>query len=284
MISSNIFVDNVKLDIFQYSDGSVEVKLPLDIKHKECVDIKAVITDVSGILLLTYVLEQLQCMGIKCKLDLPYLPNSRQERSQKTDTCYKPNSFLSFARILSNYKTIIECITIIDPHSEDNISLLELLGLHVNVISIKDIFPLDNFQDIDYIISPDEGARKRTSLIATLLNVPMIVASKERNPDNWEIELILNTEFDLKDKNVLVVDDIIDYGNSLHDLTKVLKETYKVKHISCFISHGILPSNLRLTIPSRTSFALKYVDYFECYNLFNLPGFIDDPFNYTNLL
>ena len=63
MISSNIFVDDVKLDTSKYSDGSIEVKLPLDIKHKECVNIRAVITDVSGILLLTYVLEQLQCMG-----------------------------------------------------------------------------------------------------------------------------------------------------------------------------------------------------------------------------
>ena len=63
------------------------------------------------------------------------------------------------------------------------------------------------------------------------------------------------------ENKILIVEDEYKLRRIMKDF--LLKENYKVKRISCFISHAILSSNLRLTIPSRTSFALEYVDYFE---------------------
>ncbi len=66
-------------------------------------------------------------------------------------------------------------------------------------------------------------------------------------------------------------DDLVDYGTSIVELAKVLKNTYNAKEVNVFVSHAILPMNQRITHHSLLGaiFNNGYIDNFYCYNLFN---------------
>lgn len=269
--------DNIPIKI--YSDGSVDTLIPA-YRHDNPY-IEAALVDASGIIALLQVLSTLKDELAEVNVALLYLPNARQEREQEVGDDIKPNTFKAFARALSTYKDTIKSLTLLDPHSSLNVSILEECGLTVKVLKLVDLIP--DYENIDYVIAPDKGAKVRAGEVATKLNVPLIIADKVRDPVTHEIKLTLDTDVSLEGKSVLALDDILDYGTSLYELSKALKQDYKVGHISAFVTHAILPNNLRLTPPSRSSYVLEYVDHLSCYNLFNTEGDIEG-INYQNLL
>ena len=121
------------------------------------------------------------------------------------------------------------------------------------------------------MISPDQGAYKKVKAIGERYNIPVLVADKVRNPETKEIKLSLNTAIDLTGKKVVQLDDLVDYGTSIVELAKVLKNTYNAKEVNVFVSHAILPMNQRITPPSRLGaiFNNGYIDNFYCHNLFD---------------
>ena len=50
-------------------------------------------------------------------------------------------------------------------------------------------------------------------------------------------------------------------------MSRLLKEQYEVGKVVVYASHGILPVNQRLTIPSRYSFVLENVDSLYLHSL-----------------
>ena len=286
MIRSKIELNGVVLPTSIYSDGSVDVTILNTALNGNSNPNYSLLTadlvDSAGIIGLLQVLEYFKEKGLKVNLALSYLPNARQERTQELEDRVKPNTFKAFARCLSLYKEEILNLLVVDPHSTVNVEILSSLGFKVRVHELADLCP--RVTNIDYIIAPDEGATYRAKLLADKYNVPLLVANKERDPITKEIKLSFNTHIDLEGDHVLVVDDLIDYGASIHELTKSLKQDYKVRHISVFITHAILPKNLRINPTSRTSFALQYVDLFYCHNLFDLEGNLDHELNETRLI
>ena len=286
MIRSKIELNGVVLPTSIYSDGSVDVTILNTALNGNSNPNYSLLTadlvDSAGIIGLLQVLEYFKEKGLKVDLALSYLPNARQERTQELEDRVKPNTFKAFARCLSLYKEEILNLLVVDPHSTVNVEILSELGFKVRVHELADLCP--PVTNMDYIIAPDEGATYRAKLLADKYNVPLLIANKERDPITKEIKLSFNTHIDLEGDHVLVVDDLIDYGTSIHELTKSLKQDYKVRHISVFVTHAILPENLRINPPSRTSFALQYVNLFYCHNLFDLEGSLDHELNETRLI
>ena len=64
--------------------------------------------------------------------------------------------------------------------------------------------------------------------------------------------------------------DILEYGTTVHDLAKMLKEEYGVAHVGVYVSHAVCPMNLRINPPSRFNFILQSIDEIYCYNLWSI--------------
>lgn len=74
------------------------------------------------------------------------------------------------------------------------------------------------------VISPDEGGFKKANHYAKSLGTDMAVVHKERNysgKNSVEKTTLLG---DVKGKNVLIVDDMVDTGGTLNTVIKMLKE------------------------------------------------------------
>ncbi|MCQ2747695.1 MAG: ribose-phosphate pyrophosphokinase [Mycoplasmoidaceae bacterium] len=86
------------------------------------------------------------------------------------------------------------------------------------------------------IVSPDYGSVKRVRDLSDVYGLPVAILDKRRpEPNKAEIANVLG---DVKNKNVIIVDDMIDTGGTLLAASKVLKEK-GAKKIFAGATHGL---------------------------------------------
>jgi ribose-phosphate pyrophosphokinase len=78
------------------------------------------------------------------------------------------------------------------------------------------------------IVSPDSGGVKRARFLAGRLHMPIAIIDKRRTVHN-DAE-VMNVVGDIEGKTAIIIDDIIDTGNSIakaaDELSKTAKEVY----------------------------------------------------------
>ena len=112
-------------------------------------------------------------------------------------------------------------------------------------IPVDDVSPVTlfyrYFKDLDLgnivCVSPDHGGLVRTSKLAEKLNAPLAIIDKRRpEPNKAEILSIVG---DVKDKNCIIVDDIVDTAGTLCLAIEKL-HSLGAKKIYAAITHGVL--------------------------------------------
>ena len=246
---STIYLNKVEINISEYSDGSVNVTYPpsclYNLNTNYLINIDARIKDSIGLLALIYLLDHLNNsveysnFTVHCSLD--YFPNSRQDRTVNTGAIVQPFTLKTFCKILNSFPNVVYFVS--DPHSNVIETLLNKVVVD-SLYSLVSVFCKDNYnilKDIDYLISPDQGAYKKVKAIGERYNIPVLVADKVRNPETKEIKLSLNTAIDLTGKKILILDDICDGGRTFLAVAEVLKKQYNAKTVDLYITHGLFP-------------------------------------------
>ena len=91
---------------------------------------------------------------------------------------------------------------------------------------------------IDYLISPDKGASLKTKAIGKLYDIPVIYCNKARDSSNGFIVYDEVNCIEIRDKSVLIVDDLCDGGMTFILLAKMLRKS-SPKSLSLYVTHGI---------------------------------------------
>jgi ribose-phosphate pyrophosphokinase len=99
------------------------------------------------------------------------------------------------------------------------------------------------------MVSPDTGGTKRASTYAKALNCDLAIGFKHREKQN-EVST-LQIIGDVKDKNCIIVDDIIDTGGTLIKAATKLKEN-GAKSVMAMCTHGLLSGNGLVNIENST--------------------------------
>lgn len=90
------------------------------------------------------------------------------------------------------------------------------------------------------VVSPDLGGVTRTRKFANYLKLPIAIIEKVRPRPNENS--VMNVIGDIKGKNVIMVDDIIDTGGTICKAAEVLRER-GAKRIYGAATHGVLSDN-----------------------------------------
>lgn len=162
-------------------------------------------------------------------LNLPYIPNARRDRVKNINEIFTLKYFCDFINNL-NFDAVIVC----HPHSAVAPALLN--NVIVNTSFLNYISNILKEEKIDIICFPDEGAKRN---FPEEFQLPVVYGSKIRDWETKEIKKVfLNASEDvsLRDKNILIVDDICGTGKTFDNIVKVLKE-YKPKKITCYATH-----------------------------------------------
>ena len=184
----------------------------------------------------------------RIKLNLPYVPNARMDRTKSENEVFTLKYFCDFINYLNFDKVII-----FDPHSDVTPALLK----NVSVITpnsavdevLKDIEYSDAtpvYKGTTIIYFPDAGAMKRYKDMPRLIGYELIYGEKDRDWRTGKIlglkifnqkgERIDDMEGALEDKNVLMIDDIISNGGTLAYSADAIKKI-GASHIYVYASH-----------------------------------------------
>ena len=88
------------------------------------------------------------------------------------------------------------------------------------------------------VVSPDVGSVARARAFAQKLDMPMAIVDKRRQKANSSE--VMNIIGDVKDKHVILLDDMVDTGGSLCHAAKALVELGGAKSVTACASHGVL--------------------------------------------
>lgn len=163
---------------------------------------------------------------------IPYYGYSRQDRKNEP-------------RVPITAKLVANLLT------ESGVGRVLSLDLHVAQIQGFFDIPVDHMQskniflekirkDLDIsnsiIVSPDIGGIGRARLIAKALKLDIAIIDKRRDRAN-ECE-VMNIIGDVKGKDAIIIDDIIDTGGTLIKSTNALKQS-GMRKIFVFITHAV---------------------------------------------
>lgn len=167
------------------------------------------------------------------QLDMPYIPHARMDRVKSDKEVF---TLKYFAQVI-NSLNFCQVFTA-DAHSNVSEALIDRI-VNVNPSEIINKI-LKDFKQLPVIYFPDAGAYKRYSGLECFYNanIKMVYGEKIRNWDTHRIEglNVVTNGVDLKDKDVIMIDDIISYGGTFYHSANKLKEL-GVKGIYAYATH-----------------------------------------------
>ena len=175
-------------------------------------------------------LKRASARSITCIM--PYYGYARQDRKAKAR---QPIT----AKLVADLLTTAGCDRIVctDLHASQ---IQGFFNIPVDDVSALPVF-YSYFKDLDLkdvcCVSPDHGGVVRTSKLAEKLNAPIAIIDKRRpRPNEAEIFAIVG---DVKGKDCIIVDDIVDTAGTLCLAANKLKEL-GANRVFAAISHGVL--------------------------------------------
>lgn len=150
-------------------------------------------------------------------LYMPYIPNARMDRVKSEEEVFTLKYFCEFINSLG-----FDGVYVMDAHSNVSLALLN----HVKPIDINPyVCKAIDLCKPDVLFFPDEGSCKRYSEIASENDLEIAFANKTRD---WKTGKILGLQLvgeeNVKDKTVLIVDDICSKGGTFYHSAKKLHE------------------------------------------------------------
>ncbi|MDF2523125.1 MAG: ribose-phosphate pyrophosphokinae [Clostridiales bacterium] len=220
----------------QFSDGEAAINIGEVVRGSDVFIIQSTCTPVNDNLVeLLIMIDALKRASAgRITAVMPYYGYARQDRKAKARD---PIS----AKLIANLITTAgaDRVLTMDLHASQlqgffDIPVDHLLGGPIIAHYFKEKF--DIMDDI-VVVSPDVGSVARSRKFAEMLEVPLAIIDKRRPKAN--VCEIMNIIGDVKDKRVILVDDLIDTGGTVVNAAKALREI-GAKEIYACCTHGVL--------------------------------------------
>lgn len=172
---------------------------------------------------------------------IPYFGWARQDRKDKPRVSIGAKLI---ADLLS--KAGITRLITMDLHADQiqgffDVPVDHLYGSTVFMEYIRKNMPLENL----VVATPDVGGTKRVNSYAKHLGVPMVICHKSRLKANEIAEMRIIG--DVQDKDVLLVDDIVDTAGTITKAADLMKEN-GARSVCAIASHAVMsdPASMRV--------------------------------------
>ena len=223
-----IKVNGNAVKLGQFPDGTFLLKGNIDFNSEVTITWKY--ENDAETLALIYLTKHIRAHGTeKIHLDMPYIPNARQDRVKTAEDVF---TLKYFAEIINSLE--FASVTVLDPHSSVSEALIDRIIIKTPQKYIHSVMKKVGNENL-LMFYPDEGAMKRYSAMSQL---PYVFGIKKRDWTTGKInslDVSGNTEL-INGRNILIVDDICSRGGTFYHSAIKLKELGADK-IYLFISH-----------------------------------------------
>ncbi len=218
----------------KFADGEIFVESKDTSRNKSAFVIQSTNSPANDNLMeLLLVIDALKRSSVaEVSVIIPYFGYARQDRKVNGRQAIS-------AKLVANMLTVAGADRIItfDIHSEQIAGFFDIPvdNLKAYGILAKEIIALG--KDNLTVVSPDHGGVARARSLAKILDAPLAVIDKRRTGHNEaEAQFVLG---DVKDRNVIIFDDMVDTGGTVATGVSKLLEN-GAKDIYLAVSHAVL--------------------------------------------
>ncbi len=213
----------IRTELKKFPDGELYVKLCDDVNGEDVFLVNTQHNQNESIMETILLCDALNDEGAKSiNLVIPYMAYGRQDKK------FKDGEAISIRALAKIYNVICDSIYIVNPHETDICSFFEIPLYYCDGVPeiakyIKNKFK-NNEEDLNNVVvlSPDKGAIELAKTASNILNCPYDYLEKTRISPT-EI-VIAPKSLNVKNKNVVIIDDIISTGGTMATTIKMLKE------------------------------------------------------------
>lgn len=227
-----LLLNDKKVEIGHFPDGTILMKEYVQKNYTDNIsaNISWKFENNEEMIALYFLTKHLKSHGVnKIHLNMPYIPNARQDRVKSDEDVFTLKYFAEFINSMN-----FSSVTVLDPHSSVSEALIDRIIIKTPAENIKKVIEKIG-EDNLLMFFPDEGAMKRYSSMA---DKPYAFGIKKRDWATGQIKgLDVAGETSLiKGSKILIVDDISSKGGTFYFSAKKLKELGADK-IYLYISH-----------------------------------------------
>ncbi len=222
-----------KYSLTRFSDGEIQPCFEETVRGSYVFIIQSTFQPIENLFELLLMIDAAsRASAYKIVAVIPYFGFARQDRKDK------PRVAIS-SKLIANLLQAagVSRIITMDLHADQlqgffDVPVDHLLGSSIFIPQIKKM-NLDNL----VIASPDTGGSKRANAYAKYLNKELVICHKSRKEAN-QVES-MTVIGNVKDKNVIIVDDLIDTAGTLTKAANLMKEQ-GAKSVRAIATHAVL--------------------------------------------
>jgi ribose-phosphate pyrophosphokinase len=223
-----------KLKIKQFSDGETNPQIQENVRGADCFIVQPTCSPVDRnvieLLLLIDALKRSSAERITAVL--PYYGYGRQDRKDKPRVPISAKLVASLLEAAGANRVMA-----VDLHAAQ---IQGFFDIPVDHLFFRPVM-IEYFRKLDLpdlmVVSPDAGGVERARSVAKRLNVPLAIIDKRREEAN--VAEVMNVIGDVRGRNCLIVDDMIDTAGTLVRGTEALL-AYGAASVTACATHGVL--------------------------------------------
>ncbi|NJO63448.1 MAG: ribose-phosphate diphosphokinase [Richelia sp. RM2_1_2] len=223
-----------RVQVETFADGEINIVFPESVRNESLIIAAQIQMPYSNLMELIFMCDAAKRSDARdITVIIPYLPHSRQERR-------------------GGKRSPISARVLADMLQNAGVDHIISMDLHIGAIEGFYKIPFDKLRPTDIFVeeikklnlenmilcSPDFGFMKKMETYKDRLGVEMCVINKKRIKAN-QVESMELIGGDVTNKNVIMIDDIIDTAGTLIKGTNLLIEK-GAKSVIVFATHGVL--------------------------------------------
>ena len=227
-ISKELQQPLIEVTYKRFPDDEFYVRILDDVKGEDVLIVQTTYPDTKIVELLLMQDAVYEAGANEITVALPYFGYSRQDKK------FEDGEPISARAIAEHISLHADYVITVDPHKEH---LLDFFNVPAYSCSaVVEIAKYLKEKDVDFVLAPDKGAKKRAQQAAGIIGCEYDYMEKTRI-DGTTIK-IKPKNLDAKNKNVAIIDDIISTGGTMAKSIRELKKQ-GAKKVSVACTHGL---------------------------------------------
>lgn len=245
-------------EVLRFSDSEIRVTVAADVAQRDVYIIQSTSApaneNILELLLIAHALHAAKPWRLTAVM--PFFGYRRQEKTTQ------PGESLAFQLMAKLMRTAgITRVLVIDLHKHRSTRFFKEFSIVSKELRAFDLF-VEYFKQKDLrnlvVLAPDKGGIPESERYARALGVPLVKVYKRRRHDQPDKVFVNRMEGEVRDKNVLIIDDEINTAGTLVGVVELLKKHGNCREVFFAATHGVLsgPAVQRLTASPLTEVVL----------------------------
>ncbi len=233
LIAANLNIDLLQVDAGRFSDGEIQIKIGENIRGTDVFIVQPTMPPAENImelLLLIDAVRRASCRRVTAVI--PYFGYARQDRKDQ------PRVPIA-AKLMADLITTAGAnrVLTIDLHAPQIQGFFNIPVDHIYSAPVWLNYFRDRSRENLAVVAPDVGSIKMVRAFAKRLDANLAIIDKRRPRPNEAV--VMNFIGDVKGKDVVIFDDMIDTAGTLADAARVCHENGALSITAC-CTHAVL--------------------------------------------